>query len=103
VHLAYIDCSNLFIEAQKVSALARGWARSLAEINQQGPIDFGYRLDFHRLMVLLREVEEPVRATVFGSVTDSNEMLWQHAEAAGFEGGWWSGVSVAARSGSTPA
>ena len=60
MHLAYIDCSNLFIEAQKVSAVARGWAHSLAEVNQQGPIDFGYRLDFHRLMTLLREVEEPV-------------------------------------------
>jgi uncharacterized LabA/DUF88 family protein len=54
-------------------------------VNQQGPIDFGYRLDFHRLMALLRELEDPVRATVFGSVTDSNEMLWQHAEAASFE------------------
>jgi hypothetical protein len=85
VHLAYIDGSNLFIEARKVSAVARGWARSLAEVNQQGQIDFGYRLDFHRLMALLRELEDPVRATAFGSVTDSNEMLWQHAEAAGFE------------------
>jgi hypothetical protein len=85
VHLAYIDCSNLFIEAQKVSAVARGWARSLAEVNQHGQIDFSYRLDFHRLMALLRQVEEPVRAVVFGSVTDSNEGLWSHAEAAGFE------------------
>jgi hypothetical protein len=85
VHLAYIDCSNLFIEAQKISALAQGWARSLAEVNQQGQIDFRYRLDFHRLVALLREVEDPVRATVFGSVTDSNESLWPHAEAADFE------------------
>jgi uncharacterized LabA/DUF88 family protein len=85
VHLAYIDCSNLFIEAQKVSAVARGWARSLAEANQQGQIDFSYRLDFHRLMALLRELEDPVRAAVFGSITDANEGLWPHAEAAGFE------------------
>jgi uncharacterized LabA/DUF88 family protein len=85
MHLAYIDCSNLFIEAQKVSAVTRGWARSLAEVNQQGPIDFNCRLDFHRLMALLREVEDPVRATVFSSITDSNETLWPHAEAAGFK------------------
>jgi hypothetical protein len=44
-------------------------------VNQQGQIDFGYRLNFHRLMALLREVEDPVRATVFGSITDSNEGL----------------------------
>lgn len=75
MHLAYIDCSNLFIEAQKVSAVARGWARSLAEVSQQGRVDFSYRLDFHHLMELLREVEDPVRATVFGSVTDGNETL----------------------------
>jgi uncharacterized LabA/DUF88 family protein len=36
-------------------------------------------------MALLRELEAPVRATVFGSVTDSNEALCPHAEAAGFE------------------
>jgi uncharacterized LabA/DUF88 family protein len=85
VHLAYIDCSNLFIEAQKVSAVARGWARSLAEVNQQSRTDFSYRLDFHRLMALLRELEDPVHAAVFGSVTDGNEALWPYAEAAGFE------------------
>ncbi|RKK04681.1 NYN domain-containing protein [Pseudoroseomonas wenyumeiae] len=85
VHLAYIDCSNLFIEAQKVSAVARGWAYGLAEANQNGQIDFSYRIDFHRLMALLCELEDPVRAVVFGSVTDGNEGLWPHAEAAGFD------------------
>jgi uncharacterized LabA/DUF88 family protein len=85
VHLSYIDCSNLFIEAQKVSAVARGWVRNLAEVNHQHCSDFSYRLDFHRLMALLRKLEDPVRATVFGSITDGNEGLWNHAEAAGFE------------------
>lgn len=85
MHLACIDCSNLFIEAQKDSALVRGWTRSFAEVHRQGQIDFGYRLDFERPMTLLRELEDPVRATVYGSVTDSNETLWPHAEAAGFD------------------
>jgi uncharacterized LabA/DUF88 family protein len=85
VHLGYIDCSNLFIEAQKVSAVARGWAHSLHEVNQQGRSDFSYRLDFHRLMALLRQLEDPVRAAVFGSIIDGNEGLWSHAQAAGFE------------------
>jgi hypothetical protein len=34
MHLAYIDYSNLFIKAQKISAVARGWVRSLAEVNE---------------------------------------------------------------------
>ncbi|MBO1077141.1 NYN domain-containing protein [Roseomonas marmotae] len=84
MHLAYVDCSNLFIEAQKVSAVARGWARSLAEVNQQSRPHFSYRIDFHRLMALLRELEDPVQAAVFGSITDGNEGLWRHAGAAGF-------------------
>ena len=85
MHLAYVDCSNLFIEAQKVSAVARGMAHSLAEVNQCHATDHGYRLDFHRLMALLREVEDPVRAAVFGSITDGNEALWSHAQGAGFD------------------
>jgi uncharacterized LabA/DUF88 family protein len=36
-------------------------------------------------MALLRELEDPGRAAVFGSITDGNEALWPYAEAAGFE------------------
>jgi hypothetical protein len=85
MHLAYVDCSNLFIEAQKVSAVAHGLAQSLAEVNQCHATDYGYRLDFHRLITLLREVEDPVRVAVFGSITDGNEGLWSHAQDAGFD------------------
>ena len=35
-HLAYVDCSNLFIEEQKVSAEAKGLARSLKDASQRG-------------------------------------------------------------------
>ena len=56
-HLAYVDCSNLFIEGQKVSAVAKG----------------------------IGEGEGDTRAVVFGNVTDSNAGLWRHAAAAGFE------------------
>ncbi|MFC7557533.1 hypothetical protein ACFQU7_42910 [Pseudoroseomonas wenyumeiae] len=33
--------------------------RSLAEVNQQGRIDFGYRLDFHRLMAVRKRRSGP--------------------------------------------
>ncbi len=56
-HLAYVDCSNLFIEGQKVSAVAKGIARGLEDARARGVIDFGYRLDLHRLMALLRQEE----------------------------------------------
>lgn len=85
MHLAYIDCSNLFIEAQKVSAVARGLAPNLAAVNHGQLANHAYRLDFRRLMALLQQVEDPVRAAVFGSITDANESLWSHAQAAGFE------------------
>jgi hypothetical protein len=36
-------------------------------------------------MALLREVKGPVQAAVFGSITDGNEGLRQHAQAPRFE------------------
>ena len=84
-HLAYVDCSNLFIEGQKVSAVARGIVSSLEDAKQRGVIDCDYRLDLYRLMALLQQVEGDTKAVVFGSVTDSNAGLWRHAAAAGFE------------------
>ena len=84
-HLAYVDCSNLFIEGQKVSAVAKGMARSMEDARQRGILDFDYRLDLYRLMTLLRQAPGDTRAVVFGSVTDSNEGLWRHAANAGFE------------------
>jgi hypothetical protein len=84
-HLAYVDCSNLFIEAQKVSAVAKGLASSLWDAKRRGVIDLGYRLDLYRLMEMLNGMESPVLATLFGSVTDSNTGLWHHAATAGFE------------------
>ena len=35
-YLAYVDLSNLFIEGQKVSAVAQGTARSLEDARQRG-------------------------------------------------------------------
>ena len=84
-HLAYVDCSNLFIEGQKVSAVAQGLAQNLEDAKQRSVIDFDYRLDLHRLMALLQQAEGDTRAVVFGSITDSNEGLWRHAAKAGFE------------------
>jgi uncharacterized LabA/DUF88 family protein len=84
-HLAYVGCSNLFIEGQKLSAVARGMARSLHDAKQRGVIDFEYRLDLYRLIDLLVRAEGQTRAVVFGSVTDTNEGLWRHAASAGFE------------------
>ena len=51
-YLAYVDLSNLFIEGQKVSAVAKGMARSLEDARQRGMIDFDYRLDLYRLVSL---------------------------------------------------
>ncbi|WP_159997278.1 NYN domain-containing protein [Roseomonas sp. 18066] len=85
MHLAYVDCSNLFIEAQKVSAVSHGLARNLSDARDRHVTDFGYRLDLHRLMALLQWLEQPVRAVLFGSITLGNAALWRHAEGAGFE------------------
>ena len=84
-HLAYLDCSNLFIEAQKLAAVARGEARSPYDATRRRVIDLDYRLDLYRLMQLLVQAQGPTHAVAFGSVTDANKALWRHAETAGFE------------------
>jgi hypothetical protein len=61
------------------------YLRGVAEVKQQSRPIFSYRLDFHRLMALPRKLGDPIRANVFGSVTDGNEGPWPHAEAAGLE------------------
>lgn len=80
-----MDSSNLFIEAQKVSAVARGMARSLHDARQRGVLDLEYRLDLYRLMALLERGGASIRATLFGSTTEGNEGVWRHAAQAGFE------------------
>lgn len=54
-------------------------------------------------MALLREVKGPVQAAVFGSITDGNEGLRQHAQAPASRCGWWNAPPSAVRNGSTPA
>lgn len=84
-HLAYVDCSNLFIEAQKISAVARGLAGSLHDAKRRSVSDFDYRLDLHRLMDLLVRAEGPTRAVAFGSLSEGSDGPWRHAATAGFE------------------
>ncbi|MFC7738620.1 hypothetical protein ACFQX4_23080 [Roseomonas sp. GCM10028921] len=74
-----MDRGNPFIEGQKVSAVAKGMARSLEDARQKGVLDVAYRLDLYRLMTLFQQPASDTRGVVFGSITDSNGGRWRHA------------------------
>lgn len=84
-HLAYVDCSNLLIEAQKLSGVSRGMAYNTSDANTRRVIDAEYRMDVHRLMDFIRAAGDPAVAVAFGSITEANQGFWKHVERAGFE------------------
>jgi uncharacterized LabA/DUF88 family protein len=87
MHYVYVDNSNLFIEARRVSAVASGLAPSIVEAMNAGILDHGYTMSFGKLYELLtgNDVARVKRAVLFGSRPPSNDSIWRHAEAAGFE------------------
>ncbi len=84
-HLVYVDCSNLLIEAQKLSGISRGMARDLVDAADRRVIDVDYRMDVYRLMSFLEQAGQPAVAAAFGSITEANGGFWNHVRKAGFE------------------
>ena len=83
----YIDGSNFLIEAQRVSAVSTGLAKTIFHAQTQGIFDNAYRIDFSRLFSFLVGVggKELARVTFFGSQSSTSESCWHFARKAGFE------------------
>lgn len=83
----YVDNSNVFIEGQRVSAVAKGMAMNIFDAMQNRILDLGYRMDFGKLhsFVAGDEPSKIKRAMLFGSRPPPNDSLWKIAESAGFE------------------
>jgi len=90
----YVDASNLVIEGTRVSAVARGRARSIREAQEARVVDSSWRLDFWRLIEIAGGSRASLaQALLFGSRPPSNgplaepaaaEAYWAAAERAGF-------------------
>lgn len=83
----YVDYSNLFIEAQRISAVYNGQAENLWEAANTRTIDTNYRIDLNQLYHFLAGVrpKDVKRAVLFGSHFAPTDYLWALAQKAGFE------------------
>ncbi|ODT16033.1 MAG: NYN domain-containing protein [Mesorhizobium sp. SCN 65-12] len=83
----YVDNSNLFIEARRVSAVQKGYAPDIWVAMQNRITDNDYSIDFGRLHEFIAggNQAEIKRAVLFGSRPPPNDSIWTFATKAGFE------------------
>jgi NYN domain len=86
VLFVYVDNSNVWIEGQRASAVAKGMARNAWEAQEKGILDLGWRYDFGRLYQLACPPDSAIgRSILFGSRPPPNDSLWRRAESEGFQ------------------
>ena len=83
--LIYVDNSNVFIEGQRVSAVAQGLAVNIFSAMNSQILDGTYKLDFGRLHEFVAGDKEIKRCMLFGSKPPPNDSLWAAARRVGFE------------------
>lgn len=86
VLFVYVDNSNVWIEGQRASAVAKGIAPDAWTAQEKGIIDSGWRYDFGRLYDLACPSGTAIgRSILFGSRPPPNDSLWERARSEGFE------------------
>ena len=85
--LVYVDNSNVFIEGQRVQAVASRMATNIVEAMNRGILDYSFKIDFGKLhdFVAGYDVKRIKRCMLFGSRPPPNDSLWNIAESVGFE------------------
>jgi uncharacterized LabA/DUF88 family protein len=83
----YVDNSNVFIEGQRVSAVAKRLATNIHAAMESGVLDPSYRMSFGKLyqFVAGNNRSTTARAMLFGSRPPTNDAIWDLAKRAGFE------------------
>jgi uncharacterized LabA/DUF88 family protein len=83
----YVDNSNVFIEAQRVSAVSKSMAMNMYDAMKNKVLYPSYRLDFGKLhsFVAGNDPSKIKRAMLFGSRPPRNDSLWRIAASVGFE------------------
>lgn len=83
----YVDNSNVFIEGQRVSAVAKGMALNIYDAMENRVLDVSYRISFGKLyeFVAGNKRSDTARAMLFGSRPPANDVIWDLAKKAGFE------------------
>lgn len=82
----YVDNSNVWIEGQRVSAVATGLASDIVAAMTDGITDRTWSYDFGRLYDLACPSAEKIgRSVLFGSRPPPNDSLWDRAKDQGFQ------------------
>lgn len=82
----YVDNSNVWIEGQRVSAVARDLAPDIVTAMTDHVLDTSWSYDFGRLYGLACPDDQLIgRSALFGSRPPPNDSLWHRAEDEGFE------------------
>jgi hypothetical protein len=81
----YIDHSNLLIEGQRVSAVAKGIVRSIAESDERNAKDLSWRVDFRRLREFICGAQAEIGwAKLWGS-PPPGDSYWEALRRSGFD------------------
>ncbi len=82
----YVDNSNVWIEGMHVAAVEGGLAPDIWAAQEHKICDYGWKLDFGRLLEFAGGKREEVgRAVLYGSKPPPNDSLWAAAKRQGFE------------------
>lgn len=86
-YFVFVDNSNVWIEGKYVSAVKQGYARNIYEAHANNCQDYGWALDFGRLLYTVTEtnIAEVKGAVLFGSKPTDKDSLWSAMEKSGFE------------------
>ena len=85
--LVYVDNSNVFIEGQRVQAVASGMALNIVEAMRLKILDYSFKIDFGKLhnFVAGNDANKIKRCMLFGSRPPPNDSLWNIARRVGFD------------------
>ena len=83
----YVDCSNVFIEGKRVSAVKQGLIPDIYDATKNRIVDNEYRISFAKPyeFVVGHKTSTTARAMLFGSRPPQNDVIWEVAKRVRFE------------------
>ena len=80
----YVDNSNVFIEGQRVSAVARGMATNIFEAMNARIVDHDWNIDYGRLYATVCGKPEEIGAANLWGSPPPGDTFWRMVESCGF-------------------
>lgn len=81
----YVDNSNIFIEGQRVSAVARGMARNIFEASRQEIVDRDWNIDYGKLYSIVCGNPQEIGAARLWGSPPPKDTFWGMVKSYGFD------------------